>query len=88
MRLQLDRVYIFDLIRLFKPRSIKFKELTQLNLDLPLDSSTSEVRRIVNGKSFGTIDLRLFSARAPCPISLLPKDPVWPISLVAYGGNS
>ncbi len=54
---------------------------------LPLDSNTSAVSRVVNGKSFGTIGRRAFSAKAPCPSSLLPNAPARPVSLVAYGGN-
>ena len=34
------------------------------------------------------MDLRAFSANAPCPSSRLLGDPKQPIQLVAYGGNS
>lgn len=55
---------------------------------LPLDSSTSDVKRIVKGKFSGTIGLIPLSARAPCPISRRINGFKRPISLVAYGGNS
>lgn len=39
---------------------------------LPLDSKTSAVNCVVNGYSAGITGLKLFSAKAPCPISLRP----------------
>lgn len=59
-----------------------------LNYFLPLDSNTSEVSLMVKGKSLGTDGIKPFSARAPCPISRLPIGPIFPVSLVAKGGNS
>lgn len=56
--------------------------------DEPLLSSTSEVKRIVNGKFSGMFAFNAFSANEPCPISLLPMGPNLPISFVAKGGNS
>lgn len=55
---------------------------------IPFDSNTSDVKRIVNGKSLGIIGFNPFSAKAPWPSSRLPSGPIRPVSFVANGGNS
>lgn len=71
-----------------KTYKLDFLKLLLFIFNLPLDSRTSEVSLIVNGKSVGTIALNPFSAKAPWPISLLWNGAERPISFVAYGGNS
>ncbi|KRX82401.1 hypothetical protein T06_2214 [Trichinella sp. T6] len=67
------------------PASISAKEPAQTDAidELPLLSSTSAARRMVNGKSDGTTGRKAFSANAPWPNSRRPMPRADDSSLVA-----